>query len=106
MPGAGRGWPAGRPGQRTRPRDRALDLRRRQGAPMVSAARAAEARAKARVIVGASHASRLTANLLLAKELWWHCENAPMEAALTQGCRASLRIRGTVAAVDNPMCRQ
>ena len=104
-PCAGRRWLAGRPGQRTCPRDRALDLRCRQHPPVIPAARAAEARAKARVIVGASHAPRLTANLPLAKEPWWHCGNAPMEAALTCGCRASLRSRGTVTTVDNPMCR-
>ena len=94
-------WPRGCAGAG----NRALDLRCRQHTPMIPAARAAEARAKARVIVVASHAPRLTANLLLAKEPWWHCENAPMEAATTRGCRASLRIRGTVVTVDNPMCR-
>ena len=86
-------------------RNRALDLRCRQYPPRFPATRAAKARAKAWIIVGASHAPRLTVNLPLAKEPWWHCENAPIEADLTRGCRASLRSRGTVAAVDNPMCR-
>ena len=72
---------------------------------MIPGARAAEAGDKARVIIGASHAPRLTAKLLLAKEARWHCGNAQMEAALTLGYRASLRSHGTVTAVDNPMCR-
>jgi len=106
MPCAGRRWPAGDPGQRTRPRDRTLHLHRCQHPSMVPAACEPEARAKARVIVGLSHAPRLAVNQPPAKEPWWHCENAPMEAALTRGYRASLRICGTVSAVDTPMCRQ
>ena len=74
MPCAGRWWPAGHPGQGTRPRDRAFDLRRCQDTPMIPAACPAEPRAKTRIIVRPSHPPIMPANGRLTKEPRWHLE--------------------------------